>query len=74
MNLNLVKFGTVKSFDHLSGRGWITPEDGGHDIAVNRAAVKKARLGQICEGQTLGFHVSGGTPSAVDLWATWSNR
>ncbi|SDR22327.1 cold shock domain-containing protein [Pseudovibrio sp. Tun.PSC04-5.I4] len=72
--MNLVQFGTVKSFDHLAGKGWITPDDGSHDIMVKRAAVKKARLGQICEGQTLGFRVSGTASSAIDLWATFSNR
>ncbi|WP_073833226.1 cold-shock protein [Pseudovibrio exalbescens] len=69
-----MQFGTVKSYDHLSGTGWIQPDSGGRDIMVKQSAVRIARLGQICEGQTLGFNVSVGTPSAINLWATWSNR
>ncbi|MDD7911587.1 MULTISPECIES: cold shock domain-containing protein [Pseudovibrio] len=72
--MNTIKFGKVKNYDHMAGLGWITPEDGSRDVAVSKAAVKSARLGQICAGQRLGFHVSGGGSNAVNLWATWSNR
>ena len=69
-----IKFGTVRCYDHGKGEGWITPEDGGRDIGVRQAAVTRAGLGQIAKGQTLGFLVANGSRTAVDLWATWSNR
>lgn len=69
-----IKFGTVRCFNSRTGEGWITPEDGGRDIGVRQAAVLHAGLGQLAEGQTLGFYVADGNRTAVDLWATWSNR
>lgn len=69
-----IMFGTVKCFDCGTGEGWITPEAGGSDVGVNGAAVAHAGLGQLASGQTLGFHIAEGSRTAVDLWATWSNR
>lgn len=74
MNLRTLKFGTVKCYDSLAGSGWITPDDGSRDVAVRQAAVNRACLGQIARGQTLGFNISEQNRTAVDLWATWSNR
>lgn len=69
-----MKFGTVRCYDSHTGEGWITPQDGGHDIAVGSGAVTNARLGQLAKGQTVGFHIAPDHREAVDLWATWSNR
>ncbi len=69
-----MKFGTVRCFDCKRGEGWIMPDDGSHDIIVQQTAVNDAGLGQLARGQTLGFHIADGQRTAVDLWATWSNR
>ena len=69
-----IKFGTVKNLDSRTGDGWITPIDGGSDIRVRRNEVEEARLGQLANGQILGFEIAGDDPRAVELWATWSNR
>ena len=74
LELKHMNFGTVRCFDSSSGEGWITPDDGGRDIFVHQSAVDCARLGQLARGQTLGFHLADGQRTAVDLWATWSNR
>jgi len=67
-------FGTVRCFDCRTGEGWITPDDGSRDISVQQAAVNEAGLGQLATGQTVGFHIAARQRTAVDLWATWSNR
>jgi CspA family cold shock protein len=71
-----MKFGTVRCYDPRAGRGWITPEDGGRDIAVDQSAVNTAGLGQLSAEQKIGFQIAAGRHGhvAVDLWATWSNR
>lgn len=71
-----MKFGTVRTYDCRSGHGWIAPDDGGNDIVVRQDAVNNAGLGQLSADQKIGFHVAAGRhgATAVDLWATWSNR
>lgn len=71
---NKMKFGTVKCYNAKTGKGWISPADGSRDIPVNANAVDNARIGQLSPGQMLGFSVTSRDNSAVDLWATWSNR
>jgi len=69
-----MKFGIVRCFDCSREEGWITPQDGTRDIPVHQKAVKEAGVGQLAEGQTIGFYIDEQKGSAVDLWATWSNR
>ncbi len=70
-----LRFGTVRCFNTRSGHGWIMPDDGSHEISVQQAAVNDAGIGQLAAGQVVGFHVTDGhLRTAVDLWATWSNR
>ena len=74
-----MRFGTVRCFNRQFGQGWITPDDGGREVAVQQAAVNDAGLGQLAVGQVVGFHIADGIANehhrtAVDLWATWSNR
>ena len=71
-----MRFGTVRCYDCQVGFGWIKPNDGGHEVAVNESSVKSAGLGQLAAGQILGFQVGAGQrgPVAINLWATWSNR
>ena len=69
-----MSFGIVRGYDFQTGEGWIIPNDGSNDIQITRSAVENARLGQIAVGQTLGFHLSETGRTAVNLWATWSNR
>lgn len=72
--MNNLNFGTVRCFDTRTGEGWIIPDDGSHDIVVKQAAIDRARLGQLADGQTLGFQLDEKRRAAVELWATWSNR
>lgn len=72
--MNPIVFGTVRCFDTKTGSGWISPNSGGPDISVRPAAISHANLGQLSKGQTLGFSVHKDNRTAVDLWATWSNR
>jgi len=74
LKLKTTKFGTVRCFDTQTGKGWITPNNGGNDIMVKQAAINHAGLGQIAIGQTIGFDIARKNRSAVNLWATWSNR
>ncbi len=69
-------YGTVKSFDPARQTGIIIPEHDHRPIRIDGKAVARAGLGQIAEGQRLGFSVTPGRrgPRAVDLWATWSGR
>jgi CspA family cold shock protein len=47
--------GTVKWFDAQRGFGFITQDDGGKDAFVHITAVERSGLGQLTEGQRLGF-------------------
>ncbi len=69
-------FGTVKTFDPVMQTGLITPEQGRRPIRIDRDAVNRAGLGQVAEGQRLGFSLANDRrgPRAIDLWATWSGR
>lgn len=72
--MNSMIFGTVRCFDPKKGTGWISPENGDADIKILQSEINHANLGQIAKGQTLGFNVAGANRTAVNLWATWSNR
>jgi CspA family cold shock protein len=49
--------GTVKWFDSQKGFGFIAPEDGGRDAFVHISAVERSGLGQLREGQRVGFEL-----------------
>jgi CspA family cold shock protein len=63
--------GTVKWFNSQKGYGFIQPDDGGKDIFVHISAVERSGLGELAEGQKVGFELrrdkKTGRESAVDL-------
>ncbi|MGK9234434.1 cold-shock protein [Inquilinus limosus] len=46
---------TVKWFDAQRGFGFITQDDGSRDAFVHVSAVERSGLGQLSQGQRLGF-------------------
>ena len=63
--------GTVKWFNSQKGYGFIQPDDGGKDVFVHISAVEQSSLGDLAEGQKVGFEMrrdrKTGRESAVDL-------
>ncbi len=49
--------GTVKWFNAQKGFGFIARDDGGSDAFVHISAVERAGLGDLREGQKLGFEL-----------------
>lgn len=49
--------GTVKWFDSQKGFGFIAPDDGSRDAFVHISAVERSGLGQLREGQRVGFEL-----------------
>jgi len=49
--------GTVKWFNSQKGFGFIAPDDGGKDAFVHISAVERAGLGDLHEGQKVGFEL-----------------
>jgi len=49
--------GTVKWFNGQKGYGFIQPDDGGKDVFVHATAVERSGLGQLVEGQKIGFEI-----------------
>ena len=47
--------GTVKWFNGQKGYGFIQPDDNGPDVFVHIAAVERAGLGTLDEGQKVSF-------------------
>jgi CspA family cold shock protein len=47
--------GTVKWFNAQKGFGFIAPDDGGNDAFVHISAVERAGMGDLREGQKVGF-------------------
>jgi CspA family cold shock protein len=47
--------GTVKWFNAQKGFGFIAPDDGGNDAFVHISAVERAGIGDLREGQKVGF-------------------
>ena len=47
--------GTVKLFNAQKGFGFIAPDDGGNDAFVHISAVERAGIGDLREGQKVGF-------------------
>ncbi len=63
--------GTVKWFNTTKGFGFITPDDGSKDVFVHISAVERSDLGNLADGQKIGFDVQQDTrgPKAVNLQA-----
>ena len=57
----------------LRGYGFIQPDNGGKDVFVHISAVERSGLGELSEGQKVGFELQRdkktGRDSAVDLTA-----
>jgi len=49
--------GTVKWFNAQKGFGFIAPDDGGNDAFVHISAVERAGVGELREGQKVGFEL-----------------
>jgi CspA family cold shock protein len=49
--------GTVASFDHRKGFGYITPDDGGADIYVHVSAVERAGMPRLDVGDRVNFEL-----------------
>lgn len=49
--------GTVKWFNAQKGFGFISPDDGGKDAFVHISALERAGIGNLTEGQKLGFEL-----------------
>jgi len=49
--------GTVKWFNSQKGFGFIAPDGGGNDAFVHISAVERAGLGELREGQKVGFEL-----------------
>jgi cold shock protein len=49
--------GTVKWFNGQKGYGFIQPDAGGPDIFVHVTAVERSGLGQLNEGQKIGYEL-----------------
>lgn len=49
--------GTVKWFNAQKGFGFIAPDDGGADAFVHISAVERAGIGQLQEGQKVGYQL-----------------
>ena len=61
--------GTVKFFNQAKGFGFIAPEDGSKDVFVHISAVEHAGMGDLSEGQKVGFEIQTEDrgPKAVNL-------
>jgi CspA family cold shock protein len=53
----IMSIGTVKWFNSTKGFGFIQPDNGGVDVFVHISAVERAGLGNIVEGQRLGYEI-----------------
>jgi CspA family cold shock protein len=64
--------GTVKWFNAQKGYGFIQPDDGSKDVFVHISAVERSGIGNLQEGQKLGYELERGQQgktSAVNLRA-----
>jgi CspA family cold shock protein len=49
--------GTVRSFDHRKGFGFIAPEDGGPEVYVHVSAVERSGLPRVNVGDRVRFEL-----------------
>jgi len=49
--------GTVKWFNSQKGYGFIQPQDGSKDVFVHISAVERSGIGNLNEGQSIGYDV-----------------
>jgi cold shock protein len=49
--------GTVKFFNDMKGFGFIQRDDGGEDVFVHISALERSGLGQVAQGDRLGFDI-----------------
>jgi CspA family cold shock protein len=49
--------GTVKFFNDMKGFGFIQRDDGGEDVFVHISALERSGLGQVTQGDRLGFDI-----------------
>lgn len=49
--------GTVKWFNSQKGFGFIAPDGGGNDAFVHISAVERAGIGELREGQKVGYEL-----------------
>ncbi len=47
--------GTVKSFDHAKGYGFVRPDDGSRDVIVHAGTVEQARMRPLAVGQRVSY-------------------
>lgn len=62
--------GTVKWFDHVNGLGFIAPDDGSNELAVDVTALERAGLRVLGDGQRVIFRAGPGRfgrPTVEDL-------
>ena len=63
--------GVVKWFNSTKGFGFVAPDDGGKDVFVHISAVERSNLGQLNEGDRIGYEMEAdkrtGRESAVNL-------
>jgi cold shock protein len=50
--------GTVKWFNGQKGYGFIQPDAGGPDIFVHISAVERSGMGQLNDGQKIGYELT----------------
>ena len=49
--------GTVKSFNHFRGFGFIQPDDGGKDVFVHASALERSGIPALNEGDKVSFEI-----------------
>lgn len=62
--------GTVKWFDHINGLGFIAPDDGSNELAVDVTALERSGLTGLGDGQRVIFRTAPGRfgrPAVEDL-------